>query len=178
MQSRLSMREIVRRSRKEVEAANVSLALPWCCLRAGGDVRKALHTTARRFQSTPPGGRRHDVQLDGEQHHPISIHASRREATITGHRHTTSIQDFNPRLHAGGDGKKPKRWALIRYFNPRLHAGGDRGRNTTAYPTHDFNPRLHAGGDILILEYRINGNISIHASTREATVPVRRRCCL
>jgi len=101
---------------------------------------------------------------------------------------------FNPRLHAGGDGNS--RRALGRTtvsihastreatgsvemsyddvisFNPRLHAGGDLQPFSLFRPIfYCFNPRLHAGGDWRYVElHRYQSLVSIHASTREATL--------
>ena len=56
-----------------------------------------------------------------------------------------------------------------RDFNPRLREGGDWSLDS-AYPVKCyFNPRLREGGDDGTPDYRLDENISIHASAREAT---------
>jgi len=57
-------------------------------------------------------------------------------------------------------------------FNPRLHAGGDLQPFSLFRPIfYCFNPRLHAGGDWRYVElHRYQSLVSIHASTREATL--------
>ncbi len=55
-------------------------------------------------------------------------------------------------------------------FNPRLHEGGDSGRGFRRKRSRCFNPRLHEGGDErnAVLPASVS-EVSIHASTREAT---------
>ena len=58
-------------------------------------------------------------------------------------------------------------------FNPRLHAGGDTPVFAKPSGISGFNPRLHAGGDLLETLQVVEAlRVSIHASTREATVDV------
>ena len=102
---------------------------------------------------------------------------------------------FNPRLREGGDKMKRPCMMYPRNFNPRLREGGDgtngetnaeertefqstppRGRrpyrSRTGYGRPNFNPRLREGGDSPAGCYiTFTGNISIHASAREATIP-------
>jgi len=58
--------------------------------------------TTKSFQSTPPRGRRPQIQ-----HRRYRMHY------------------FNPRLREGGDIFKRHRLGQFRYFNPRLREGGD-----------------------------------------------------
>ena len=78
-------------------------------------------------------------------------------------------QNFNPRLHEGGDDLKTCDARKQYYFNPRLHEGGDLLVNFKTPFLCNFNPRLHEGGDLDLLYYDDTIMISIHASTREAT---------
>ena len=79
--------------------------------------------------------------------------------------------DFNPRLHAGGDAILPLAPFYTRLFQstpPRRRRPGPAGRQYRALT--DFNPRLHAGGDGDPNHGReFVPGISIHASTQEAT---------
>ncbi len=102
----------------------------------------------KRFQSTPPRGRRHyginrccwkrcfnpRLHAGGDeetwmsaQKALVSIHASTREATRSRVISTKVWLGFNPRLHAGGDLERLNMSQLALCFNPRLHAGGDCG---------------------------------------------------
>ena len=161
-------------------------------LRAGGD-REAAEIAA-----TPTGfDPRLRAGGDGDSHNfrglsRVSIHASAREAT-SGHYVTSAyILRFDPRLRAGGDGiaRRPARSASC--FDPRLRAGGDRSSHCATPPKDGFDPRLRAGGDPIIISLsgfvdgfdpRLRaggdqwdeaggagfGDVSIHASAREAT---------
>ena len=98
------------------------------------------------FQSTPPRGRRLEVQL----------------SKLT----TKSFQSTPPR------GRRPQiqhRRYRMHYFNPRLREGGDIAALSFYYLYKNFNPRLREGGDKKEWKVRFMGNISIHASAREAT---------
>ena len=77
----------------------------------------------------------------------ISIHASTQEATHCPGRWKNHHQDFNPRLHAGGDCIWRTIYRRDKNFNPRLHAGGDCSFRFIGLSISNFNPRLHAGGD-------------------------------
>ena len=55
------------------------------------------------FQSTPPRGRRRELIQHIQNPAPISIHASAREATEARELAARILNDFNPRLRAGGD---------------------------------------------------------------------------
>ena len=100
-----------------------------------------------RFQSTPPRRRRHRLDNEGYYDLIISIHASTQEATS-----------------ASGE-----LCLLTCNFNPRLHAGGDSTASVLCFGTAYFNPRLHAGGDDEYVDDFEHFEISIHASTQEAT---------
>ena len=55
----------------------------------------------------------------------ISIHASAKEATVTGTDGFGGSGDFNPRLREGGDPERVEEGASQLNFNPRLREGGD-----------------------------------------------------
>ena len=78
-------------------------------------------------------------------------------------------RDFNPRLREGGDFPKSSFFAGVRYFNPRLREGGDYLPYHHTHTPADFNPRLREGGDFSFSRPLVIGQISIHASAREAT---------
>ena len=74
-------------SAREATSPHVSSAnnLPYFNprLREGGDeVFHSMNTSLKRFQSTPPRGRRHDRDFMYAARPQISIHASAREATF------------------------------------------------------------------------------------------------
>ena len=73
-------------------------------LREGGD-NSALSTLIRykSFQSTPPRRRRPFIFFHFVQSHLFSIHASAKEATVTGEETGEVMAFFNPRLREGGD---------------------------------------------------------------------------
>ena len=99
------------------------------------------------FQSTPPRGRRLEVQL----------------SKLT----TKSFQSTPPR------GRRPQiqhRRYRMHYFNPRLREGGDIFKRHRLGQFRYFNPRLREGGDRLEQLAYIQRVISIHASAREATL--------
>ncbi len=54
-------------------------------------------------------------------------------------------------------------------FNPRLHMAGDQHPNMRAHVREGFNPRLHVGGDCALINSAHTPQVSIHASTWEAT---------
>jgi len=101
-----------------------------------------------QFQSTPPRGRR-QLALKLAGYMQVSIHASTREATA-------------------GD------WSKLVYsmrFNPRLHAGGDHDVSQVRLTTEVFQstpPRGRRHALTLFLWSKVQ-EVSIHASTREAT---------
>ncbi|HHV05629.1 MAG TPA: hypothetical protein GXX60_03790 [Anaerolineaceae bacterium] len=75
-------------------------------------------------------------------------------------------------------GRRLHCWAFLcsqACFNPRLHAGGDALNFSKRTSKWRFNPRLHAGGDWRIKESAPEDTVSIHASTREATLCIRSR---
>ena len=102
----------------------------------------------------------------------VSIHASTREATPFVICPFLKFNRFNPRLHAGGDKREFALRGCRTGFNPRLHAGGDLLFAVNDTTREGFNPRLHAGGDSTGQGIARDYEVSIHASTREATVVV------
>src|SRR5690606_17923956 len=54
-------------------------------------------------------------------------------------------------------------------FDPRLRAGGDSRRWRKPRLSLCFDPRLRAGGDLVNASDIYFGDVSIHASAREAT---------
>ena len=122
----------------------------------------------QKFQSTPPRGRRRfnfiavtvfvgfnpRLREGGDYWH---LHASRRWSC------------FNPRLREGGDMRENTITILRKGFNPRLREGGDFGFQCGSCLSPCFNPRLREGGDIAHLSQSLTGDVSIHASAREAT---------
>ena len=73
-------------------------------LRTGGDsITLPGFTSADLFQSTPPHGRRLLSLWLRQTHHPVSIHASAREATRAAFLVLACPVGFNPRLRTGGD---------------------------------------------------------------------------
>mgnify|MGYP000899664132 FL=1 len=147
----------------------------------------------RKFQSTPPHGRR---RLRGW--HPdlvicVSIHASAREATYWLHNSASFFQFqstpphgrrrilvlldflqslcFNPRLRTGGDSRAEEfKNKPVKFQSTPPH--GRRPGLCLDYikVTLSFNPRLRTGGDKGF--HFKNGfffDVSIHASAREAT---------
>ncbi len=105
------------------------------------------------FQSTPPRGRRPGRHRRGLRARAVSIHASAREATqpadaVVGAR--GGFQSTPPR------GRRPS-------WSTRPSRSSSR-----------FNPRLRAGGDVAGRDgYQPPGDVSIHASAREATIRTR-----
>ena len=140
-------------------------------LHEGGDLPLIPGLAVIQFQSTPPRGRRHDLN-QGESIYLVSIHASTREATWRSSTLIDTSKCFNPRLHEGGDlrvmvmsqgchrfqstpprgrrqdGIKPEATCTLFQSTP------PRGRRPSASQSeacrHCFNPRLHEGGDISI----------------------------
>ena len=103
----------------------------------------------------------------------ISIHASTREATGTL---LPNPADRGISIHASTreatcDHDRRNRQARFQSTPPR----GRRPATTNRQPGFgtNFNPRLHAGGDDFSWAPMMNPRISIHASTREATRPLR-----
>ena len=80
----------------------------------------------------------------------ISIHAPTRGATSDHVGCIIAVNDFNPRSHAGSDGRCYTEVGKYKYFNPRSHAGSDL---------------------VLLLPF-FHLEISIHAPTRGATIPL------
>ena len=85
---------------------------------------RSSHIT-KRFQSTPPRGRRPVLILALSISHTVSIHASAREATTRPSCARFPSKRFNPRLREGGDQKGRQEKPYERGFNPRLREGGD-----------------------------------------------------
>ena len=103
---------------------------------------------SNEFQSTPPHGRRRPPsKLQSVRRH-VSIHASAREATSQSRMSASQTRCFNPRLRTGGDLPRLQCGALvILSFNPRLRTGGDNPAAPATTPDARFNPRLRTGGD-------------------------------
>ena len=108
----------------------------------------------------------------------VSIHASAREATKSG------LPDAFIKLFQSTPPRGRRRNAALprrrnsACFNPRLRAGGDAACIRTGRGYRGFNPRLRAGGDQgLVGVVQLFGQVSIHASAREATAaPWACRC--
>ena len=120
------------------------------------------------FQSTPPRGRRLEVQLSKLTTKSFQSTPPRGRRPQIQHRRYR-MHYFNPRLREGGDIFKRHRLGQFRYFNPRLREGSDQTEVNRPFHLHNFNPRLREGGDKKEWKVRFMGNISIHASAREAT---------
>ena len=124
---------------------------------------------------------------------PISIHASTQDATLFRRSRRSWIDYFNPRIHTGcdQDPRTPSSSAL--HFNPRIHTGCDDKKYfhydmydlfqsthphgmrhvvpvSTLSAGTDFNPRIHTGCDECRNILPCSFDISIHASTRDATM--------
>ena len=101
-------------------------------------------------------------------HKIISIHASAREATADT---APPVPDalFQSTPPRGRRQKGMESPFHGEYFNPRLREGGDIAALSFYYLYKNFNPRLREGGDKKEWKVRFMGNISIHASAREAT---------
>ena len=76
------------------------------------------------FQSTPPRGRRLEVQLSKLTTKSFQSTPPRGRRPQIQHRRYR-MHYFNPRLREGGDIFKRHRLGQFRYFNPRLREGGD-----------------------------------------------------
>ena len=106
------------------------------------------------FQSTRPRGARPAVSLCGGSARMVSIHAPTRGATRCLPDPSSPSPGFNPRAHEGRDSRcSPGAGGRV-CFNPRAHEGRD--------PREGFRDRQRA-------------DVSIHAPTRGATRPGRRR---
>ena len=146
----------------------------------------------KRFQSTPPRGRRPsgyarglvagDVSIhasareatlewfDEQGNRHVSIHASAREATgfVGGHRPSAQVS-----IHASAREATWTRWHNPEYrscFNPRLRAGGDPPAGQTRAAS--FCVSIHASAREATphgQSFRGRFQVSIHASAREAT---------
>jgi len=136
---------------------------------AGRDALTRTHFDALpQFQSTRPRGARLYQLIDPAFSHDVSIHAPTRGATEHNQvrlgqlafqstrprgarRPLASLQatgqSFNPRAHAGRDGKSEAKNKLHPSFNPRAHAGRDVASEATTSRFCSFNPRAHAGRD-------------------------------
>ena len=142
-------------------------------LRTGGDRRVCCRkSNFRRFQSTPPHGRRRVKRSTVLDNLAVSIHASAREATHAVPCPGPRFERFNPRLRTGGDLKANYGGFCAQCFNPRLRTGGDvavYGNEILSVqfqstPPHGRRPSVFYG--LNPAEY----GVSIHASAREATV--------
>ena len=118
-------------------------------LRTGGDGERLERDPAeRKFQSTPPHGRRH-AQADAPcVRRGVSIHASAREATNPVALLGCTVACFNPRLRTGGDGPSiacagPDSWVSIHASAREATRGGGPSQPQNCR----FNPRLRTGGD-------------------------------
>src|SRR3546814_1697156 len=76
---------------------------------------------------------------------------------------------FDPRLRAGGDAILASSSSVSSCFDPRLRAGGDGDVQPTPSRRAGFDPRLRAGGDRRGCPTDIRNDVSIHASAQEAT---------
>ncbi len=139
-------------------------------LHEGGDsLRAAARCRQCAFQSTPPRGRRlnpHGAWLDPAGFNP-RLHEGGDQAASRG---TLSGTGFNPRLHEGGDAANRSRNLYCSRFNPRLHEGGD--AQPPVYPSSwdMFQSTPPRGRRQLVLKFAGEAlDVSIHASTREAT---------
>ncbi len=119
-------------------------------LHAGGDAIRCPSTTRKfLFQSTPPRGRR-------------------RASSPPVHQ---SLARFNPRLHAGGDLSILRTTIQVNRFNPRLHAGGDISSTGVILMDWLFQSTPPRGRRLALDPNNgYSGGVSIHASTREATL--------
>ena len=126
------------------------------------------HWMPKTFQSTPPRGRRLEKREEKTAKKCFNprLHAG---GDRCNPRVAYPLSRFNPRLHAGGDLAALGTWMYSRGFNPRLHAGGDYNFRV-GEKVGGFNPRLHAGGDRAFDDMNQRIAVSIHASTREATI--------
>ena len=123
------------------------------------------------FQSTPPHGRRLAGRAVPGKRQLVSIHASAREATRCTPAAFCVSSSFNPRLRTGGDPGRRASGSADQGVS--IHASAreaTRGTRTQRCMPACFNPRLRTGGDArrhtLLVWYL---NVSIHASAREAT---------
>ena len=80
---------------------------------------------------------------------------------------------FNPRTHKGCDGELLEQAADKIQFQS-THPQGVRHDPRELSPPFktDFNPRTHKGCDIHVVRAALRINISIHAPTRGATIPL------
>ena len=123
------------------------------------------------FQSTPPHGRRHQLQKIHQQNINVSIHASAREATMdmgkekllllvsihasareaTGSKLASMprTQGFNPRLRTGGDLDQRRLIDQTILFQSTPPHGRRRNFSNSCSALPCFNPRLRTGGDKL-----------------------------
>ena len=102
-------------------------------------------------------------------HKIISIHASAREVTFLN---VIGSVSFDISIHASArEATHPNAFLQLfsHDFNPRLREGSDQTEVNRPFHLHNFNPRLREGGDKKEWKVRFMGNISIHASAREAT---------
>ena len=140
-------------------------------LRAGGDTpATADRAFVGVFQSTPPCGRRLGEWTEAPDWNQVSIHASVREATWLMTTRDILYNSFNPRLRAGGDGRKRLGGMTTACFNPRLRAGGDRLTDALYGGSNVFQSTPPCGRRLLsVHSSQILFIVSIHASVREAT---------
>ena len=119
------------------------------------------------FQSTPPRGRRLEVQLSKLTTKSFQSTPPRGRRPQIQHRRYR-MHYFNPRLREGGDIFKRHRLGQFRYFNPRLREGGDASKRFSVAVFTRFQstpPRGTKPKSTGLFTYII----SIHASAREAT---------
>ena len=121
------------------------------------------------FQSTRPRGTR--LAQDAHVFQPVhvSIHASARDATRSGCSCLSACSCFNPRVREGRDPAENRQGLHGGCFNPRVREGRDFRplRRTTLRLS--FNPRVREGRDSHGHAVSAYGNVSIHASARDAT---------
>ena len=177
----------VRRNRKEIEYSfnEVSIHAPTRGATSRPGSGGILH---KLFQSTHPRGVRPGRDA------PMIWWIPFQSTHPRGVRHTMLLADqpewisFNPRTHAGCDGRQEVEVEVLPCFNPRTHAGCDaepgfwipehdvsihaptRGAtklcNASMFSPASFNPRTHAGCDnffIQIIQYYACFNPRTHA---------------
>ena len=77
---------------------------------------------------------------------------------------------FNPRSHERSDRISISTVLFPWYFNPRSHERSDKKPLTGNQSLYNFNPRSHERSDGRYAQLTFNGEISIHAPTRGATL--------
>ena len=126
------------------------------------------------FQSTLPRGERHCVWVILYSWRKISIHAPARGATQKGHIFRARDRNFNPRSREGSDLLVTNMLLYNHNFNPRSREGSDVKIIFGCSCPIQFQSTLPRGERLYSsLHARIDqGNISIHAPARGATVTI------